>query len=271
MSDIDEIEGFEPEAEATEEPPDFGPWNQWQQAGIDPAGYNPYDARKAINLNNALSDPGHRSYALEQILKGHELPEGMSWDEARAAIQEAAQQRQQDPWESVLQPQYEPEGELLGYGPDGQPVYAAPPVPQQPGIDPTAIKSAVEEQIRRERQAWEAERQRQDDERRQGEEFERAIADVRMKDNLTEADTRWLIPATIANLQGSMQGASMSEAAKNTWAEMKAWRNASAAQMAADQQNVPRTRTPSGPTPSPNQPPANLREAGQRAGDFFNG
>ena len=271
-TDIDPegMEGFEPAAEE-EAAPDYGVWNQWQQAGIDP-NYNPYDARKAINLNNALSDPGHRAYALEQVLKGHELPEGMSWDEARQAIQQAAQQREQDPWESVLQPG-EPEGELLGYDPStGEPVYANDPQQyQQQGFDPASIKAAVEEQIRRERMSWEQERQRADQERQQGEEFERAIADVRMKDNLTEADTRWLVPATIANLQGSMQGASMAEAATNTWNEMKAWRNQSAAQMAADQQNVPQTRTPSGPTPSANQPPQNLSEARERAGDFFNG
>lgn len=268
-TDIDP-EGLEP-VEEPETPPDYGPWSNWQQAGIDPEKFNPYDARKAINLNSALSDPGHRGYALEQILKGHELPEGMTWDEARQAIQEAAQQRQQDPWESVLQPG-EPEGQLLGYSEDGQPIYAAPPQQfQQPSFDPAQIKAAVDATVEQRLAAMETDRRRQEHERQQGEEFERAIANVKTKDNLSDADTRWLIPATIANLQGNMAGASMDEAARNTWNEMKAWRNQSAAQMAVDQQNVPQTRTPNGPTPSANQPPNNLSEAGERARDFFNG
>lgn len=268
-TDIDP-EGLEP-VEEPEASPDYGPWSNWQQAGIDPEKFNPYDARKAINLNSALSDPGHRGYALEQILKGHELPEGMTWDEARQAIQEAAQQRQQDPWESVLQPA-EPDGELLGYGPDGQPVYAAPPQQyQQPGIDPASIRAAVDATVEQRIAAMEAERRKQEDDRKQGEEFERAIANVRAKENLSDADTKWLIPATLANLQGPMAGASYDEAARNTWKELDGWSKQSAARMAVDQQNVPQTRTPNGPTPSSSQPPANLREAGEKAREFFNG
>jgi hypothetical protein len=269
-TDIDP-EGLEPAPE--EAPPDYGPWSQWQQAGIDPA-YNPYDARKALNLSNALSKPEHRDYALEQVLRGHELPEDMTWQEAREAIRNAAEARNRDPWDDLLQ-QQEPEGDLIGYAADGSPVYAQPPgqyqQPQHAGLNPEQIREAVKAEIARNRQEWEAQQRAAEQERQQGEEFDRAISSIKTSEGLGDADLRWLIPATIANLQGPMAGAPMAEAAKHTWAEMKAWRNQAAAEAAVAQQNVPQTRTPTGPSPAANQTPANLREAGERARDFFTG
>jgi hypothetical protein len=91
---------------------------------------------RAAQLWDGLNNMDRRPDTLNQVLRpGVDLPDGMDWQTARSLLfqqQNApAEEEQFDPFEEV----YGPQPQVIGYDPQGQPVYDQP-YQQQQGFDP---------------------------------------------------------------------------------------------------------------------------------------
>jgi hypothetical protein len=126
---------------------------------------------RAAQLWDGLNDLDRRPDVLEQVLRpGQDLPPGMTWQQARAALwaQQAQPEVESDPFEEV----YGPEPQLIGYDQQGQPVFDQQQY-QQPQFDPRSLQpvfdqfgqqitqNAVEQAKAELRQEWAAQAQQQ--------------------------------------------------------------------------------------------------------------
>jgi hypothetical protein len=87
---------------------------------------------RAAQLWDGLNDLDRRPDVLEQVLRpGQDLPPGMTWQQARAALwaqQAQPEVEESDPFDEI----YGPEPQLVGYDAQGQPVFDQQYQQQQP-------------------------------------------------------------------------------------------------------------------------------------------
>lgn len=246
----------EPRPEAQAEP-QSNPWEPWQQAGFDPSEVNPYDVRQAFDGWQALGNRDTRGYMLERMMQGNELPEGMSWQEAQEAIQQAWQSRQ-DPFGY---------GQPDPYGQQGQ-QYAEPDqygITQQEyadaaqqGVDPYQLRQVWQQDMRQELSQFQQQLEQQYQERQTAEEFTRGMDQLRSSHNLSESDMAFLAPRAVEYVQ---PGVPMTQAIEQAYKDFDDWRRNAIASMAQQQQQAPQTFNPGGMPASPEQPPRSLSEA----------
>ncbi len=248
----------QPEPEAQAEPQN-NPWEPWQQAGFDPEDVNPYDVRQAYDGWQALGNRDTRGYMLERMMQGNELPEGMSWQEAQEAIQQAWQSRQ-DPFLMDQQGMYD---DPQQYNMDPQQQYAEP---QQ--IDPYALREVWQQDTQRQLAQMREEIHREYEERQQQDEFNRGMEQLRSQYNLSESDMAFLAPRAVEYVQ---PGATMTQAIEQAYRDFDDWRRNALASMAQQQQQAPQTYAPQGMPASPEQPPRSLAEAAQFMEQQFGG
>jgi hypothetical protein len=243
----------QPEAEAQ---PQNNPWEPWQQAGWQPDEVNPYDVRQAYDGWQALGNRDTRDYMMERMLQGNELPDGMTWQDAKEAIQQAWQMRQ-DPF---MQPGMDPYGQEQGYGQPDQYGYTEQDYAQAAaqGVDPYQLRNAWQQDIRGELQQFQQQLEQQYEERAQVEEFTRSMDAIKGQYNLNDSDMSFIAPRAAEYVQ---PGVPMSQAIDQAYKDFDEWRRNALASMASQQQQVPQTFSPGGMAASPDQPPRSLAEA----------
>lgn len=227
--------------------PQGNPWEPWQQAGWQPDEVNPYEVRQAYDGWQALGNRDTRDYMLERMLAGNELPEGMTWQDAKEAIQQTWQMRQ-DPF--MQQDPYGQQGQYEQFGQE-QPQYE-----QQ--VDPYALREAWQQDMRAEMQQFQQQLQQQAEERAQMEEFTRSMDSLRSSHNLSEADMSFIAPRAAEYVQPNVP---MSQAIDQAYKDFDEWRRSAIASMASQQQQAPQSFAPGGIAASPDQPPRSLAEA----------
>jgi hypothetical protein len=233
------------------------PWAPWQEAGFDPAEYDPEDVRNAYDGWNALADRDQRPYIVEKMLQGNEIPEGMSLNE----VMEAANlywQAKNDPFGQDDGQYYEDEQQPSesSYGPE----YGDGPAYDPSSLDPNYLRSVwqqdmeslVDERIQKMEQEYQ--------ERQQFEEFRSEMDRLRADHNLSDTDLQFIAPRAVEYVQ---PGRPMNEAIQQAWGDFDEWRRNSLANYAQQQGRAPRTGPPSGLPASPEQPPRSLAEAQQ--------
>jgi hypothetical protein len=245
----------EPESQAA---PQNNPWEPWQQAGWQPDEVNPYEVRQAYDGWQALGNRDTRDYMLERMLQGNELPEGMSWQDAKEVIQQAWQ-LQQDPFIQQGQAGPDPyagqQGQVDQYGYTQQDYADA----AQQGIDPYQLRQAWQQDMRSELQQFQQQLEQQYEERAQAEEFTRSMDSLKGQYNLNDSDMSFIAPRAAEYVQ---PGVPMSQAIEQAFKDFDEWRRSAIASMANEQQQQsPQTFSPGGLAPSPEQPPRSLSEA----------
>lgn len=249
--------GYEPAGEESAPPqpesqaaPQNNPWEPWQQAGWQPDEVNPYEVRQAYDGWQALGNRDTRGYMLERMLAGNELPEGMSWQEAQEAIQQAWQMRQ-DPFAQPMDP-YAGQQDQYGYTQQDYADAAAQ------GIDPYQLRQAWQQDMRSELQQFQQQLEQQYEERAQVEEFTRSMDSLKGQYNLNDSDMSFIAPRAAEYVQ---PGVPMSQAIEQAYRDFDEWRRSAIASMASQQQQAPQTFSPGGIAASPDQPPRSLAEA----------
>lgn len=249
--------GYEPTGEESAPPqpesqaaPQNNPWEPWQQAGWQPEEVNPYEVRQAYDGWQALGNRDTRGYMLERMLAGNELPEGMSWQEAQEAIQQAWQMRQ-DPFAQPMDP-YAGQQDQYGYTQQDYADAAAQ------GIDPYQLRQAWQQDMRSELQQFQQQLEQQYEERAQVEEFTRSMDSLKGQYNLNDSDMSFIAPRAAEYVQ---PGVPMSQAIEQAYRDFDEWRRSAIASMASQQQQAPQTFSPGGIAASPDQPPRSLAEA----------
>ena len=242
----------QPESQAT---PQNSPWEPWQQAGWQPDEVNPYEVRQAYDGWQALGNRDTRGYMLERMLQGNELPEGMSWQEAQEAIQQAWQMRQ-DPFaqQGMMDPYAGQMGQPDQYGYTQQDYEQA----AAQGIDPYQLRQAWQQDMRSELQQFQQQLEQQYEERAQVEEFTRSMDSLKGQYNLSDSDMSFIAPRAAEYVQ---PGVPMSQAIDQAYKDFDEWRRSAIASMASQQQQAPQTFSPGGIAASPDQPPRSLAEA----------
>jgi hypothetical protein len=240
----------QPEAEAN---PQGNPWEPWQQAGWQPDEVNPYEVRQAYDGWQALGNRDTRDYMLERMLQGNELPEGMSWQDAKEVIQQAWQM-QQDPFmqQGQFMDPYAEQQDQYGYT---QQDYAEAP---QQEVDPYQLRQAWQTDIRGELQQFQQHLEQQYEERAQAEEFNRSMDSLKSQHSLNDSDMSFIAPRVAEYVQ---PGVPMSQAVDQAYKDFDEWRRNAIASMASQQQQAPQTFSPGGLAASPDQPPRSLAEA----------
>lgn len=256
MTNEDQVVPPEPAGE----PSVPSPWAPWEQAGWDPANANPYEARQAVDYYKGLQDRDQRDFYLEQTLRGHELPEGMSWAEAREAIQSVARAKA-NPWEQFSQepPQAADDGYQYGGGDDFQ-AYTPEQLDQ-------VMQARIQEALAAERQRSNQERQQQQLESDFGREYERLQSEHSLYDYEAKA-----IGSQVASQIGVNPAASVKDLFAQAHAEHQQTLEKRFAEMAMRQQGAPNTASPTstGQVLNPNQAPSSLDELRQRTEEMFN-
>lgn len=234
------------------------PWEPWQQAGFDPAEYDPEDVRNAYEGWSALADRDQRPYLIERMLQGNEIPDGMSL----AEVQEAANlywQAKNDPFgnEDYMYADEQP-GYSEAYGPEYG--VAEPPVgyDPSPNMDPNYLRSVWQQDTEAIVEQRLAEMEQQYQERAQFEEFRTEMERLRSGNNLSDSDLQFLAPRAAEYIQ---PGRPISEAVGQAWKDFDDWRRSSLAAFAQQQGRAPQTSPPGGMAASPDQPPRSLAEA----------
>lgn len=243
----------QPEAEAA---PQNSAWEPWQQAGWQPDEVNPYEVRQAYDGWQALGNRDTRDYMLERMLQGNELPEGMSWQDAKEVIQQAWQQ-QQDPFaqQGYGQQPYGQPGQVDQYGYTQQDYDQA----AAQGIDPYQLRQAWQQDMRSELQQFQQQLEQQYEERAQVEEFTRSMDSLKGQYSLNDSDMSFIAPRAAEYVQ---PGVPMSQAIEQAYKDFDEWRRSAIASMASQQQQqAPQTFSPGGMAASPDQPPRSLTEA----------
>jgi len=245
----------QPEAEAQ---PQNNPWEPWQQAGWEPNEVNPYEVRQAYDGWQALGNRDTRDYMLERMMQGHELPDGMSWQDAKEAIQQAWQM-QQDPFMQEADPYY---GQQQ-MDPYGQEQYSEP---VNPAVDPYALRQAWQHDMRGELQQFQQQLQEEYEERAMAEDFNRSMHSLRDQHNLSDSDVAFIAPRVQDYIRPD---APISQAVEQAYREFDEWRRNAIASMAGQQQQAPQTFSPGGIAASPDQPPRSIAEAAQMMENRF--
>lgn len=241
----------QPESEAQ---PQGNPWEPWQQAGWQPEEVNPYEVRQAYDGWQALGNRDTRDYMLERMLAGNELPEGMSWQDAKEVIQQAWQ-AQQDPFAQPMDPYAGQLGQVDQYGYSQQDYADA----AAQGIDPYQLRQAWQQDMRSELQQFQQQLEQQYEERAQVEEFTRSMDSLKGQYNLNDSDMSFIAPRAAEYVQ---PGVPMSQAIEQAYRDFDEWRRSAIASMASQQQQqAPQTFSPGGMAASPDQPPRSLSEA----------
>jgi hypothetical protein len=189
------------------------------------------------------------------MLQGNELPDGMTWQDAKEAIQQAWQMRQ-DPF---MQPGMDPYGQEP-YGQPDQYGYTEQDYAQAAaqGVDPYQLRNAWQQDIRGELQQFQQQLEQQYEERAQVEEFTRSMDAIKGQYNLNDSDMSFIAPRAAEYVQ---PGVPMSQAIDQAYKDFDEWRRNALASMASQQQQVPQTFSPGGMAASPDQPPRSLAEA----------
>lgn len=243
-----------PEAES-QATPQNNPWEPWQQAGWEPNEVNPYEVRQAYDGWQALGNRDTRDYMLERMLAGNELPEGMSWQDAKEVIQYAWQQ-QQDPFaqQQMADPYAQPgQPDQYGYTQQDYDQAAAQ------GIDPYQLREAWQHDMRSELQQFQQQLEQQYEERAQAEEFTRSMDALKGQYSLNDSDMSFIAPRAAEYVQ---PGVPMTQAVEQAFKDFDEWRRSAIASMAnQQQQQAPQTFSPGGMAASPDQPPRSLSEA----------
>ena len=251
----------EPTPEAQAEP-QGNPWEPWQQVGFDPNEVNAYDVRQAYDGWQALGNRDTRGYMLERMLEGNELPEGMSWQEAQEAIQQAHQSRQ-DPFGYAADP-YQQQGQADQYGYTQQEYDQA----AAQGVDPYQLRQVWQQDMRQELTQFQQQLEQQYQERQASEDFHRGMDSLRSSHNLSDSDMAFLAPRAAEYVQ---PGVPMTQAIEQAFKDFDDWRRSAIASMAQQQQQAPQTFNPGGMPASPDQPPRSLAEAASFMEQQFGG
>lgn len=237
----------QPVEQAPPEPPAPSPWQQWEQAGVDPT-VNPYEARQALDAYQALRDRDRQVPYIESIMRANNLlPEGVSLQDAIAYANEQAQY-QQDPWAQFSQPQQQQFDQ--GYDPALEQQY------QQPPFDPSMLQQAVQAEVQRNLQAYQA----QQEEAMRVQQFETAATQVASTRGYGDQERHMVSAEAVRMLQ--MNPALTYEQALGSAAD--AYDQAvlaRAARLGQQQQAAPQIQAPTGPPPAQYQQPQSLQEA----------
>ena len=231
------------------------PWAQWRGAGIDPS-YDPQQARQAIGFWDALRNRDQRDYALEQLVR-NELPDGMSWRDARELL--AQQSQKPSPWDG------------LGGGDPGyaDPAYADQNYQQPPALDPNALREAIEYEMEQRFAARDAAAEESRRQQAYESEFTSEASRVAKQHKLDDHETLYL--AAEANmLRASMPYAPTSQLMDEAGKRYVASVNSRLQALSQIQEGSPAAPLPGGPIPSDQQVPQNAQEAQEAARRFFN-
>lgn len=250
----------DPQPESHAEPQN-SQWEEWQRAGWQPDEVNPYDVRQAYDGWQALGNRDTRGYMLERMMQGNELPEGMSWQEAQEAIQQAWQQRQ-DPFQQYGgQPDpYGQYGQQQGYGNGPTQQDYADAAAQ--GIDAYQLREIWRQDMQQEMQQFQQQFMQQQQEQQQVEEFTRTMDSLRSQHNLNDTDMSFIAPRAAEYAQ---PGVPMQQAIEQAYKDFDDWRRSALAAAATQQQAAPQQSwsAQGGAPASPDQPPRSLAEAQQ--------
>lgn len=220
-----------PEVPAPEPQAEANPWDQWQQAGLDPTAFDPHEVRNAAQFFNALKNPDQRQYALSAFA-------AQLRDEERGIF--AGQQQDDD------EPYYGDPGEEE-YGYEGA------------GLDPSAIEQIVEKRLAAFQQEQAAQRQQE----AYQQEFERELLRA-TADGYDDNERVW-IASTALNLRQSDPYSTTGQLVDNAREQYDAAVQRRLQQAAQRQQQVNAdVSVPNGQVPSPHQVPRSPEEAMQQ-------
>ena len=226
--------------------PGANPWESWQGAGIDPS-YDPHQARQALGFWDALRNRDQRDYALEQLVR-NELPDGMSWREAREAL--AGMNQAPNPWDQMDQDAPEQHYD------------------QPQTLDPNALRQAIEYEMEQRFAARDAQAEQTRQQQAYEAEFTSEASRVAKANDLDEQETLYL--AAEANmLRASMPYAPTSQVMDEAGKRYIARMNARLQSLTQIQQGGPAAPLPPGAIPSDQQVPKNAEEANEAARRFF--
>lgn len=255
--------GTPPPEVAPEAPPN--PWQAYEQAGFAPD-QNPYELRQAVDWVQAITDESRHEQELERSLREwNHLPQGVTFQEMKAAAQQIAASRQ-DPF--AQQPAPQPNGypEQQPYQP--QPDYGDPYAqPQQQPVDPNLLRqtwqSDFQQAMQAERQQFEQQLQAQ----RLQDDLTRQVERVTREHNLDERAQTWVGREIDRRLRaGEIQNQQqLATLAADAWRDLNEFRQQAVAGAIQAQQGAPRTMTPTGATPGSLPPPVGLEGAFARA------
>lgn len=229
----------EPMGEPPAPAPEPSPWDNWQQAGIDPSAYNPYEVQNAARFFEALKNPDQRQQALGFFAS--QLRE-----DERAILAGGGGQpdfgQTDDP-----DPYYQEPGQGE-YGYEGEPS----------GLTPQQVQEMIQRQFS-EFQRTQAEQRAQETYQQ---EFEREL--LRATDGYTDEERRY-VAASALQLRNSDPYSTTGQLMDKARTQYEGVVERRLQQAAARQQqaNQQAAGMPPGEVPSPNQIPRSPEEAAQ--------
>jgi hypothetical protein len=228
-------------------------WALFEKAGLTPDKFqDPYELLHAYDFVNAVRDRDKRDYAIEQLLRGRDLPENVSWREARDAIWELAR-RKSDPF-------YQPAEQPIGTDPTtGEPLYG--PANQAQGQQGDAVQQAImrlAQEVQEMQARQEAERLWQ----MRTAEVVNYVEQYREREGLSDEQARVLGRVAMESVQNN--GMSPAEAVRDAWEMLDSFRRSFAAQAIRAEESAPNVTRHEGAPPAEHQPARSLEEALRR-------
>lgn len=218
-------------------------WQAWEQAGIDPGSYNPYEVRQYNEWIGELTNAETHESALESAMRqwGH-LGDDESLQDLIQYRDQLRQQRE-DPF-SRMQEQYQQDDEY-------DPHYEQQGFPEHNLIDPNELREVwrqdMQAQLAQEREQMN--QQIQTD--RLVQDLQGQLSSVSSSQNLDEDEKAFLWEAATTRLvNNEVELSDIPSLMQNTWDRIDSLYQKRTARSAKSQSSQPRTSVPAAGTPS---------------------
>lgn len=245
MGTFDPNQMPEPDADQPVAEPEPNPWEAWQQAGIDPAKYDPHKAQNALSFWEALSNRDQRPFAVSHL--ANQLT-----PEERQQIAAAAAHQHDD----------------LDSGPDSDSYYGDPGADEYgyegspSGVTVEQVQQIAQQMAQQQLDAFQKKQAEEMAARQVREEFERELMRVQQEGGYDNDEVSWIATSAF-NLRNqdpfSTHQQIVDKARQRFDQQMDRRLQKLAERQRAASQAAP--SIPSGGPPSPDQVPSSPEEA----------